>query len=167
MTGLRRAGEPGAPAAQRHRALPRAPRGGGGRPLPRAVAAYRWLREVFEPAIAAIPPELLDEARAAELFHELLEHRWFLSQQAGKDVGLHAAVDRYVEDGAAQRARRAQRARAGRGRAYTRRVRRRLLGAASARRRRRAGCGGTETVTQTVTVTGTAPKPGSGRPRAR
>jgi len=69
-----------------------------GRPLPTSVAAARWLVDVFEPAIAAIPPELWTKRQAAELFHELLEHRWFLSQQEGKDVGLLPAVDRYVED---------------------------------------------------------------------
>ena len=35
---------------------------------------------------------------AAEVFHEALEHRWFLSQQADADVGLLPAVAAYVED---------------------------------------------------------------------
>ena len=48
--------------------------------------------------IAAIPPELSAKRQAAELFHELLEHRWFLSQQAGEDVGLMPAVDAYVAE---------------------------------------------------------------------
>jgi hypothetical protein len=69
-----------------------------GRPLPTSVAAARWLVDVFEPAVAAIPPELWTKREAAEVFHELLEHRWFISQQEGKDVGLLPAVDRYVED---------------------------------------------------------------------
>ena len=69
-----------------------------GRQLPTSVAAARWLVDVFEPAIAAVPAELWEKRQAAEVFHELLEHRWFLSQQAGKDVGLLPAVDRYVED---------------------------------------------------------------------
>ncbi len=70
----------------------------GGRPLPESVAVYRWLAEVFEPAIAAIPLELWGKRQAAEVFHELLEHRWFLSQQRGEDVGLLPAVDAYVQD---------------------------------------------------------------------
>jgi hypothetical protein len=69
-----------------------------GRPLSPSVAAARWLVDVFEPAIAAIPPELWTKRQAAEVFHELLEHRWFISQQEGKDVGLLPAVDRYVEE---------------------------------------------------------------------
>ena len=28
----------------------------------------------------------------------MLEHRWFLSQQAGEDIGLMPAVEAYVDD---------------------------------------------------------------------
>ena len=69
-----------------------------GRPLPTSVAAARWLVDVFEPAIAAVPSELWNKRQAAEVFHELLEHRWFLSQKDGKDVGLMPAVADYVEN---------------------------------------------------------------------
>jgi hypothetical protein len=69
-----------------------------GRPLPTSVAAARWLVDVFEPAIAAVPGELWNKRQAAEVFHELLEHRWFLSQKDGKDVGLMPAVADYVEN---------------------------------------------------------------------
>jgi hypothetical protein len=70
----------------------------GGRPVPETVAVHRWLSEVFEPAVAAIPPELWGKRDAAEVFHEALEHRWFLSQERGEDVGLMPAVDAYVAD---------------------------------------------------------------------
>ena len=70
----------------------------GGRPVPESVAVHRWLAEVFEPAIAAIPGDLWGKRQAAEVFHEALEHRWFLSQAAGEDVGLMPAVEAYVED---------------------------------------------------------------------
>jgi len=63
-----------------------------------AAAAGRWLNEVFEPTIAAVPVELRGKREPAELFHELLEHRWFLSEAAGKDVGLDDAVRAYVAD---------------------------------------------------------------------
>ena len=52
---------------------------------------------MFEPAIAAIPLELWGKRQAAEVFHELLEHRWFLSQERGEDIGLLPAVAEYVE----------------------------------------------------------------------
>ena len=70
----------------------------GGRPVPETVAVHRWLSEVFEPAVAAIPLELWGKRDAAEVFHEALEHRWFLSQQADEDVGLIPAVEAYVAD---------------------------------------------------------------------
>jgi tRNA A-37 threonylcarbamoyl transferase component Bud32 len=69
-----------------------------GRPPPESVAAYRWRAEVFEPAVAAVPAELWNKRQAAELFHELLEHRWLLSERRGADVGLDAAVRSYVDD---------------------------------------------------------------------
>ena len=34
-----------------------------GAPLPDALAAYRWLKEVFEPAIAKVPPRLRGSSR--------------------------------------------------------------------------------------------------------
>jgi len=63
-----------------------------------AVTAYRWLAEVFQPAIAEVPPELRGKREPAELFHEILVHRWFLSEAAGRDVGLDAAVQSYVQN---------------------------------------------------------------------
>jgi hypothetical protein len=65
---------------------------------PESVAAYRWRAEVFEPAIAAVPPELWAKRQAAEVFHEILEHRWLLSERRGADVGLDTAVRAYVSD---------------------------------------------------------------------
>ena len=44
-----------------------------------------------------MPPELRGRRAAAEIFHELLEHRWFLSERAGKDVGLTETIPSYVE----------------------------------------------------------------------
>jgi tRNA A-37 threonylcarbamoyl transferase component Bud32 len=69
-----------------------------GRTVPETVAVHRWLSEVFEPAVAAIPAELWGKRDAAEVFHEALEHRWFLSQEADEDVGLMPAVQAYVDD---------------------------------------------------------------------
>ena len=69
-----------------------------GKPIPETVAVHRWLSDVFEPAVAAIPGELWGKRQAAEVFHEALEHRWFLSQERGEDVGLMPAVQAYVDD---------------------------------------------------------------------
>ncbi len=69
----------------------------GDAPVSEAAAAGRWLSEVFEPAIASVPSELRGKRAAAELYHELLEHRWFLSERAGRDVGVKKAVASYVD----------------------------------------------------------------------
>ena len=62
-----------------------------------SVAAARWRQEVFEPTVAAVPEELWGRLPAAEVFHQVLEHRWFLSERARKDVGIEEAVRSYVE----------------------------------------------------------------------
>jgi Domain of unknown function (DUF4032)/Lipopolysaccharide kinase (Kdo/WaaP) family len=67
-----------------------------GRGLPEAVVAYRWLTEVFEPAIAAIPDGLRGKLEPAQIYHEVLEHRWFLSEARGRDVGMSDAVRSYI-----------------------------------------------------------------------
>jgi hypothetical protein len=69
----------------------------GGRVVPESVAAYRWVTDVFTPSIALVPEALRGKREAAELFHELLDHRWYLSEVAGHDVGTETAVRAYVE----------------------------------------------------------------------
>ena len=68
----------------------------GRRAVPEAVAASQWLVEVYEPVIEAIPPELRGRLDEAQIFHEILEHRWFLSEAAGRDVGTTAAAKDYL-----------------------------------------------------------------------
>jgi hypothetical protein len=65
--------------------------------VPDAVAAYRWLTRVYEPTLLRVPDELRGKLQPAELFHEILEHRWYLSEERGEEVGLDDAVDDYVE----------------------------------------------------------------------
>ena len=55
-----------------------------GLPIAQSVAALRWLAEVFEPSIAAVPADLTGKLESAELFHQILEHRWYLSEQRGE-----------------------------------------------------------------------------------
>jgi tRNA A-37 threonylcarbamoyl transferase component Bud32 len=62
------------------------------------VAAHRWVTEVFEPVVASVPKDQRGKLEPAEVFHEVLEHRWFLSEQAGHDVGIDVAAERYVQD---------------------------------------------------------------------
>jgi hypothetical protein len=67
-----------------------------GGPVSEARAARRWLAEVFEPTIAAVPESLRGRLEPAELFHQVLDHRWYLSEAAGHDVGLADAVKSFI-----------------------------------------------------------------------
>jgi len=66
-----------------------------GHPVSTTVAAHRWLEEVYDPAIAAVPDGLRDRLPPPEIFHEILEHRWYLSEAAGRDVGTSTAAESY------------------------------------------------------------------------
>jgi hypothetical protein len=68
-----------------------------GRPLPQAVVAARWIAEVYEPIVARIPPELRGRLEPPELFHELLEHRYYLSEAAGHEVDNETAIASYID----------------------------------------------------------------------
>jgi hypothetical protein len=61
-----------------------------------ALAASRWLTDVYGRVLDAIPPALRGRLSPAEVFHEVLEHRWYLSEQAGRDIGTRAAAASYV-----------------------------------------------------------------------
>ena len=69
-----------------------------GRRVREAVAAARWMDERFEPTIAAIPGDLVGKLEPAELYHQVLEHRWFISEAAGYDVGMAETIDSYVRN---------------------------------------------------------------------
>jgi len=60
--------------------------------------AFKWLTEVFNPIINLVPPEHLGRVEPAQLFHEVLEHRWYLSEGAGHDVGLDFASKSYISE---------------------------------------------------------------------
>jgi len=61
------------------------------------VVAHEWTQRVFEPVIRAIPRELRGKLEPAEIFHQLLDHRWYLSQNESRDVPLAEAVTSYVD----------------------------------------------------------------------
>jgi hypothetical protein len=68
-----------------------------GVPISDTVAGHRWVAEIYAPVVGSIPTELIGRLAPAEVFHEILEHRWFLSEQAGQDVGTTAAARSYFE----------------------------------------------------------------------
>ncbi|CAM3804265.1 DUF4032 domain-containing protein [Occultella aeris] len=60
--------------------------------------AHEWLSEVFEPTVRAVPRDLRGKLEPAEVYHEVLEHRWFMAQNAGHDIPLADALASYVEN---------------------------------------------------------------------
>lgn len=65
--------------------------------MPLELAAHQWLNNAFEPVMRAVPAELKTKLDPAQIYHEFLEHRWYLGEQAGHDVPLEEAIDSYVE----------------------------------------------------------------------
>ena len=45
----------------------------------------------------SVPRELRSKLQAAEIFHEVLEHRWYVSEQQQRDVPIEEAVRSYVD----------------------------------------------------------------------
>ena len=63
----------------------------------REVAANRWLTEIYEPLVAMVPRELRGRLDPAEVFHEVLVHRWYLSERAGCEVDIFDTARDYIE----------------------------------------------------------------------
>lgn len=74
-----------------------------GHHVPLATVAPRWLAEVFAPTIAAIPAHMRAKLEPAQAFHEILEHRWYLSEKAGRDVTTADAVADYIDSQLSER----------------------------------------------------------------
>ncbi len=51
---------------------------------------------MFEKVISQVPENLKGRVENAQIFHEVLEHRWYLGEKAGKDVGLDFATADYM-----------------------------------------------------------------------
>jgi tRNA A-37 threonylcarbamoyl transferase component Bud32 len=62
-----------------------------------AVVAHQWLQQRFEPVVGSVPAELGSKLEPAQLYHEVLEHRWLESEKAGAEIGLLDAAKSYVQ----------------------------------------------------------------------
>ena len=60
--------------------------------------AHDWLTTVFEPAVRTVPRDLRGKLEPAQLFHEMLDHRWFLAREQNRDVPMAEAASSYVEN---------------------------------------------------------------------
>jgi hypothetical protein len=66
------------------------------RSVPLAVASYRWLTERYQPAAKRLAPLVGPRGEPAELYCQMLEHKWYLSEKAKLDVGFEAALEDYL-----------------------------------------------------------------------
>ena len=62
------------------------------------VMAHEWLSHAYEPVIKAIPSEFTGRLEPAEIFHQVLEHRWYMSENQNRNVTLTEAVASYVDN---------------------------------------------------------------------
>ena len=70
------------------------------RPLDKAEGAERWQHHVYEPTIARLRRVIGSERDQIQAYCDVLEHKWLLSEQAGRDVGLERAIESYLAIGA-------------------------------------------------------------------
>ena len=72
-------------------------RGRESKPLPPIEdSARRWLVETYQRVMNLIPQDLRGRVEPAQMFHEILEHRWYLGEKIGKDPGLTFATEDYI-----------------------------------------------------------------------
>ena len=62
------------------------------------MVAHEWLTRVFEPVVKAIPWELRSKLEPAEVFHQVLEHRWYMSQARGRSIPIAEVLSSYIDD---------------------------------------------------------------------
>ncbi|MCG2796911.1 MAG: DUF4032 domain-containing protein [Cellulomonas sp.] len=61
-----------------------------------SFVAHDWVTEIFEPAVRGVPRDLRGKLEPAQIYHELLEHRWFMSQNLHRDVPMEEITADYV-----------------------------------------------------------------------
>ena len=62
-----------------------------------SVAAYNWLENIYRPTLNKLLPFTGDDLSHAELYCQVLEHKWYLSEVAQNDVGHQLATQDYID----------------------------------------------------------------------
>ena len=60
------------------------------------VLAHEWTSKVYEPVVNAIPLDMRGKLEPAEIFHQVLEHRWYKAENEQRGIPLLEAVQSYV-----------------------------------------------------------------------
>jgi len=61
------------------------------------ISAHMWVTVAFERVMSLIPKQLRGKLEPAQIYHEFLQHRWYMSEKAGFDVGRDVAATNYAE----------------------------------------------------------------------
>lgn len=61
------------------------------------INAHAWVQHVFEPITRSIPSQLAGKLEPAEVVHEVLEHRWYMSERQDRNVPLAEALQSYLD----------------------------------------------------------------------
>ncbi|WP_125616411.1 DUF4032 domain-containing protein [Specibacter cremeus] len=61
------------------------------------ISAHMWVSSIFEPIVRSIPRELSGKLEPAEVVHEVLEHRWYMSEQRDRATPLAEALQSYID----------------------------------------------------------------------
>ncbi len=64
---------------------------------PHSIVVKQWLSDVFKRVVNQVPDNLKGRVEQAQLFHEVLENRWYLGEKLGRDIGLDFATQDYIE----------------------------------------------------------------------
>lgn len=59
------------------------------------IVAHDWVEQIYLPFVRRIPPALRAKLEPAEVFHEVLEHRWYMAERAQHDFSITEAMDDY------------------------------------------------------------------------
>ncbi len=62
------------------------------------VLAHEWLSNSFEPVVTAIPKHLSGRLEPAEIYHQVLEHRWYMMENNKRDIPAAEAVQSYIDN---------------------------------------------------------------------
>lgn len=67
------------------------------RSTPMSAAAYHWQKTIYEPTIERLRPYVKPDFDTAELYCQVLEHKWYMSEKAQRDVGHSIALEDYLQ----------------------------------------------------------------------
>ena len=63
----------------------------------RMLVAARWMNNVYEPIMAMVPADYRGKLEQAEIYHEILVHRWYLSERANFEISIFDAARDFID----------------------------------------------------------------------